>query len=164
MTTRTTLIALRDRVRDATGPDRELERDLHEVVAGECTHRETRYYAIEDGNSVDSGFTCLACDEDTYGKRGWPSYTRSLDAALSLVERCLPGWSWSVDTMDRAGGQDTWSWAQVRPADAFSSVFYRDTHPVPCLALLSAMLEALIASEPEEEAPTPKSQKEGEDG
>jgi hypothetical protein len=50
-------------------------RELDELVALETTHP----YGID------------ACDWD-----GFPPYTTSLDAALALAERVLPGWRWQV--------------------------------------------------------------------
>lgn len=81
----------------ATAPDRELDTLVHEA-AGFCAHRETKYYYIEDGNSYDSGHTCLACGKDTYGERV-PQYTASLDEVFKLKDRMLVGWS---DTVHRS--------------------------------------------------------------
>ncbi|NTG86148.1 hypothetical protein G6L15_08315 [Agrobacterium rhizogenes] len=74
----------------ATGPDHELDADILEATGG-CAHRETEYYCIEDGNDVDSGFTCKRCGKDTYGLRVL-AYTTYLDAAVALAKRVLPGW------------------------------------------------------------------------
>lgn len=40
---------------------------------------------------VGIGFTCVRCGKDTYGQKV-PAYTASLDAAVALAERVLPGW------------------------------------------------------------------------
>ncbi|MFJ6322315.1 MULTISPECIES: hypothetical protein [unclassified Rhizobium] len=76
----------------AEGPDRDLDADILEAI-GECAHRETEYYCIEDGNDVDSGFTCKRCHKDTYGERV-AAFTASIDAAVALVERVLPDAFW----------------------------------------------------------------------
>lgn len=65
---RDTLISLRDRVRAATGPDREIDRDLWAVFVAETPRANAdglRYIQPEP-------------------------YTTSIDAALALVERVLP--------------------------------------------------------------------------
>lgn len=136
MTDASQLAQLKDRIDKAEGPNFELERVIHEVVLGQCTHRETRYYCIEDGNDSDSGHECIACGKDTYGER-WPNYTASVDAALSLVEKCAPDAFWELDR-----GYN----ATITNADAG---YCGAAHgkPTPALALLSALLSALLAME-----------------
>jgi hypothetical protein len=78
------------------------------------------------------------------GRHGWsvgwrvPPYTASLDAALALVERVLPGWGWAMSSS---------------AAGPFGVVFLpgermrEATHKTPALALLCALVKALIAKE-----------------
>lgn len=68
----------------AEGPSRELDRDIHES-AGQCAHRESKYWCIEDGNDFDSGFDCVKCGSSEAWEIEVPKYTASLDAALTLV-------------------------------------------------------------------------------
>jgi hypothetical protein len=88
--TRDEWLALSARCEAATGADREIDTDLHEALGG-CAHRETEYYCIEDGNDVDSGFTCKRCGVDMYGRRDdVKPVTASLDAIVALIEREFP--------------------------------------------------------------------------
>lgn len=103
MTTRIeTLRSLQKRIRDSKGADRELDRDVHEVLTGDCTHRETEYYRVQS----DSGFTCKKCRKDMYGCREWPVYTASLDACEALHNAVLPGCRWDkrYDDFEIYGG------------------------------------------------------------
>jgi len=109
------LTALLERVRSATGPNRELD----------------GYIAILLNDPLSS-FEIL-------GRRGWayPEYTASVDAALALVERMLPG----ADPICLAGEAGRW-WASI---DTFDGVgedaeWFRSAP----LAILAALLSALI--------------------
>ena len=124
-------------------PDREIDRLIHELYTGECTHREQEHYAIEDGNDYESGFTCKACGVDCYGKQDkWPKYTASLSAVVILTERLLPGWGWEARRYmcGMVTGQ-VWS---VEPIEGFLG-----TATSPPLALLRALLRALEYSPPQ---------------
>ncbi len=61
-----------------------------------------------------------------------PAYTASVDAALALAERVLPGWHWQVD---KCG-------AVLRSGHALFST----DHSVPAIALCIAILRAKEAS------------------
>lgn len=76
-------------------------------------------------------------------ERSWrayaaPDFTASLDAALALVERVLPGLSW--DLHFTLGDAPYYTANLLPPAREFYA-----TRPTPALALLAAMLRALIA-------------------
>lgn len=87
-----------NRLEKSEGPSRKLNADILEITGG-CAHRETEYYCIEDGNDTDSGFTCKRCGKDTYGERV-PAFTGSVDAAIALCERVLPGWTIYFEATD----------------------------------------------------------------
>lgn len=54
-------------------------------LCGRCAHRETKYYCIEDGNSCDTGFTCVACGEDpNRGDSRVPDYLNDLNACYEF--------------------------------------------------------------------------------
>jgi NMD protein affecting ribosome stability and mRNA decay len=56
--------------------------EINKTIAefcGICLHARTEHYEIEDGNSIDSGFTCLDCGKDTYGAKRH-DWTSSFDA------------------------------------------------------------------------------------
>ncbi len=68
---------------------------------------------------------------------------RSIDAALALVERVLPGWQWTVNT-DRS---KTRFWSDMHRVVAkgdFETV-WSGRAPTAPLAIISALLSALIA-------------------
>ena len=68
-------------------------------------------------------------------------YTASLDAALALLGRVLPGWVWEVSS-----GRSGLPWA-VLSGDGRSAGGEAKT---PALSILSAMLRALIAENPDD--------------
>lgn len=76
--------------------------------------------------------------------RGWyPNVTASLDAALALVTRVLPGWSW--DTGCSYYPEDGAFVARAWPGPGRLSEGTGNVHAAsPSLALLAAMLKALI--------------------
>lgn len=64
-----------------------------------------------------------------------PSFTTSLDAALALVERCLPGWRWAV------GVYGTGYQAALDSGGVFNQ--FHSEAPTPALALCLALIRAL---------------------
>lgn len=146
--------------------DRELDRVFHEANTGECTHRETKHYAFEDGNDYDSGFTCIACGVDMYGNRNkWPAYTTSLDAIVSLIERELPGWDFDFakrqpgrPQMVRAIAPDLIQPSLMDPwPDRIEA-----SAPTLALALCISFVKAKEAAKPQEPAPNKAEQNKGE--
>lgn len=86
MTDRATLEALLARVLEGEGPDRELDAEIACAVNGFTMHEDSNpgdgHFAFWHGKPWES--LCSNCS-------GWPHYTTSLDAALTLVPE---GWSW----------------------------------------------------------------------
>ncbi len=149
------------RVEKATGRDDKLDADLAVQLRGWCLHEKTEY----SGAQSDTGFTCVACGADSWGNKSRnglnqtlycmppPAYTASLDAALALVEEKIPKANWRIT---RTGGD----W---RPGFAHTAFVkgphsgagdHEDGSPsakgdgtTPPLAVLSALLRALIATE-----------------
>ena len=117
------LAGLLERVRAATGPDRVLNGDV----------------LMAFGWASDGG---IAIDPE--GRRVFqiPDATLSLDAALALVERVLPGWVWTVMT----------DYGDLCRARLYGEVNGGRDHGVqadgatPALALLAALLSALSDS------------------
>lgn len=68
--------------------------------------------------------------------------TTSLDAALALAERVLPGWSWTVGTRDVPGC------TAVIDSNGGSPILGEAIAPTPALALCIAILRARQASNP----------------
>ena len=90
-----TTAELIEKLERADGPSRELDEAIYELMGG-CNHKRTKYYAVQS----DTGFTCLDCGKDTYGAKYAPSYTASIDAAMTLVPE---GWSYTVAWLHRNG-------------------------------------------------------------
>ena len=160
----TTLIALSERVKAATGPDRELDT---EIMAAFYT-RDKRYIGAhwEDTGEPYQDDVWVDPKTDKWVSTCAFEFTRSLEMVVRLLKRTLPGWWWAVGTrgvsdnariapdydsqehgerlkrefpyIDGRGGRLVWS--------KFDEGFDVDRRPsgnVP-LALLEAMLDALI--------------------
>lgn len=110
---------LRERVHAAKGPDRELDVLIaQELVPDVLVLRQRK---------DDSG-----ADPYTYWK-----YTGSIDAAVALVERLLPGWCWDVSSSGQA-----WVMGVDSP---MRDHFIGGSPDKPPLALLDALLSTLLA-------------------
>jgi hypothetical protein len=114
------------RVEAAMGPDRELDRDLAEWAYPDLLTRERRSVGGEAFSWMHPRYGLTRCEP----------YTASLDAALALVERCLPGRSW--DLSFTLGDQPYYMANLLWPAREFRAVAR-----TPALALLAALLRAL---------------------
>lgn len=90
------LQALLDRVKAATGPDSLLDLELHWWF--DCSHgaHPASFRVVEGGPQVNRGMGETP-DWRWWDERNPPLYTSSIDDAVALVERKLPGWNWSVD-------------------------------------------------------------------
>lgn len=86
------------RLEKATGPDWGLDRDIAVSLIGWCLHPNKE----RSGAQSDTGFDCPDCKADSWGNTGptgqrWsaqpPDCTASLDAAVALAARVLPGCS-----------------------------------------------------------------------
>jgi hypothetical protein len=105
---------LKNRVEKATGPERGMNYLLLEIL----------------GPSDEQEFP--------------PRYTDSLDACVSLAERVLPGWIWSVKNGSPNLGEPPYAYITCdTPEDKTG----RASAATPALAFLSAILAALIAQE-----------------
>lgn len=137
--------SLIERLEKADGPDREIDRDLWEAITGECTHRKTHFVYLEND---ERELECSDCGADTYGKDKWSGLTSSLDAALGLVERKLPGWVWKLSTDGDASAPDHKAHATLAsevwadPGAGMGVVTYGHA-PTPALAVCLALLRAL---------------------
>lgn len=94
MTDPATIASLADRIEKLTGPDREVDAEIHYDLLGWCRHSNKKWTGAES----DTGFDCLDCGADSWGnksKRGQglydklPAYTASIDSAMTLVPE---GW------------------------------------------------------------------------
>jgi hypothetical protein len=116
-----TLTKLKARVDSATGPDRELDELLFEFHNG----RKRNISSFEQYEPSEK----------------LPHYTASIDEALTLVEQLLSGWHWSIYDTDGNGKYC----AQLEPV-MFSYEPFDGRGSTPALSILSALLDALIAT------------------
>ncbi len=150
-----TLQALADRVAKAIGPSRELEGEIAKAF-GELP---------SSAWWMDRNVYGEVCDQWVTGGYGRyefhepPEFTGSVDAALSLVERVLPGW-----TIASMSQQDDKTWfCELRKghltsysAVAMSETAYGKHRPANLpLAILSALLKAIAAPSTEGERDQP---------
>lgn len=112
------LKALAERVEAATGPDREIDFGLHEMASKAPSVVPPKYLRI-GGDSPST-----------------PFYTSSIDAALGLVERVLPGWSKDIYIADNGSAVKL---ASPLPRSVEHWGTSETTTP---LAILSALLRA----------------------
>lgn len=130
------LNALLERVRAASGPDRNLDLAIH--------------MALEPANYAP-GWAW-----DDLGRP--PHLTASLDATVALVERVLPGWQfalagpWKWAEHTPRAGQPIW-YAEVARDSEDDGLGYKEMNDLsyrgatPALALISALLSALLAGD-----------------
>lgn len=133
MTDLTTLIA---KLEAATGPDRELDVAISCAIDGRVLEKrgndrkEWLYPQGKDGGRQDPG-------PYGYTTNMSPSFTASIDAAVALAERVLPGLDWGAYSFGEDGAQGK-VWKHGWHDD---TVIYGD-HPSPAIALVIAILRA----------------------
>ena len=136
------------RLRALTGPDSDIDAEIAMVVLGF-----TRRNVMEDWPDEDPIYkyydphTRREGNENVMVNR----FTASVDAALALVERVLPGWrienlcEWEARPLRKRG---PWMCDLVGPGDFFSRLNGKcGNAPTPALALCIALFEALQAKE-----------------
>ena len=137
----TDLTALLTRVDAATGPDRQIDCLL------DCLRTGREFIEW----TADTGIVGYRFKHHTLG---WElgcwrvGYTASLDAALALVTKMLPGWRWSIGTIQSNGG-DYAQLAEPVMTEFGPGIGIRAQQhaATPPLAVLSALLRALIAKQ-----------------
>ena len=116
---------LLSRLQGLTAPDREVDAAIGLAIGGWTLSDEGPYGTIN------------VPDEGSYPNHPgslYPSFTESLDAAVALCERVLPGYEWTVD---KSGGR---GFAGVGQS-------FNEEAATPAIALLIAILTALEARE-----------------
>lgn len=82
---------------------------------------------------------------EPYYKRPAPELTASLDAAIALCERVLPGWSGDIDIGKPIADNGKVGARLFPPGDGWQN--HAGEGPTPAIALLIAILTALEARE-----------------
>ena len=133
--------ALIERLEKLTEPDREMDC----LIAVECggfileyeKWRGARYVRIEaDGTHNHPGQA---------GDMLVPRFTASIDAAVALVGRVLPGWKWGVHFHNK---NPSLRRGYVVEASPFRPMPLFGDSPCPAIALVLATLRAIEASRP----------------
>lgn len=129
----TDLQSLLERVEKAEGASSELDEAVALALCDE--HRFAQLAGATDG---------VGCMMYRYGHHAFHSalrVTASLDAALALVERVLPGWAVDITRFSRTGLGRARLWQNYDGLREYCC----DRAATPALALLAAMLKALIS-------------------
>lgn len=107
-----------------------------------------------------NGAWCIYDGVDTRGrdrsweKRGWHRpdgwpVTTSLDAIVSLIEREMPGWDWSVHRHKQGAEpslRDAWAGLRAPPKGIVSGILHEANGYTPALALCIAFVKAKEAA------------------
>jgi hypothetical protein len=142
----TTLSELRERVEKASGPDRELDISIHEVLVGLRMYED--FYRKADD-------VCLRYYSDPTGPsyHRLPRYTASVDAALSLVERKAPITPYQAHCLDTSFTRDdglAWTFRittySKEDETEEPTVCWATSFASAPLAILSALLKSLEAA------------------
>lgn len=137
------------RVEGASGPDRELDADLHLAFGqapNEHYNRPWRHPILLSEEHRRPGLLEYV-EISGVSARPAPIYTASIDAALALMERCLPGLVLVMRRLANGLWQVDEAWIYNGPHDATD--FDVDSSPRPgALAILLALLRALQSQEP----------------
>jgi len=128
------LHSLLDRVREATGPSRELDAAIAIAIDGAEALRYPQGHP--PGVIVRNGKIAFASPVSSY-----------LDAVVALIEEKLPGWQRASGTC----GEQDMPWACLTEPDEPCRDFTADA-PDEVLALLAALLQALIEVQNHDEA------------
>jgi hypothetical protein len=137
--TRTAMLALAERVEQATGPDRELDAAIAVAVRWRWEGWRKGDLAIEEADAR-SGMAYVADQVRNSTNSIWrllPAYTASIDAAMTLVPE---GEDYAIE---RVGGEH---WCSV---DANGERQPCVGAATPALALSAAALRSLAKQEPE---------------
>lgn len=125
----TDLSELLERVKAATGPDRDLDAAIGKALGAEFKARNVH----RRGHYIGGKPVLLRVAED------YPRFTASVDATLALVERCLPGWRYDIHS-PRFG---TPFEGVLMDGDSASRRIVVGHAPTAPLAILSALLQAI---------------------
>lgn len=125
---------LMERLEALQGPDRDVEEALALTYGGFKTSYEVGMAGNWWHRFTEGGLTTSV-----------PAYTSSIDAALALVEKVLPGW-W-LHGLGRSPLHGLW-WATLYSLEERRAAEVEDQHSAP-LAILIVLLRSLEAKEGE---------------
>lgn len=134
------------RLREARGADRELDAAIFRATGGQLPEQ---FASLKlDLEWQDDG-TALMPVGDMQVRYQAPAFTSSVDAAIALIERVLPGW-----TVAHIGQDDFKLW-HVELREGYQTSFTRVVRshatlrgaPTPALALVIALVEAVKAQQ-----------------
>jgi len=115
------------RLKEATGPDRELDCDIAISLDFIATRE---YWSYDYAQTV-------------------AHYTASIDAALALVERMLPGWYYTITSHNTSMGNKPWcdlaTHEYIHGDVLVEGVYFESAGPTIPLAILTALFTALEA-------------------
>jgi hypothetical protein len=131
---------LLERVRSAKGPDRKVDA----LIEVEVRRQEAYRVGLNDQQRAYWTATVDGLVYDSATRYDAPRLSASIDAALALVERVLPGWRYDIHS-PRFGRQFEGVLMDGDHASRRIDVATATTAP---LAILAALLSALIAQEP----------------
>lgn len=131
-----------ERLEKLTAPDRELDC----LIAYASDLRAPEAIDVSWRERVDRFGLAEAVGAADRSQNIWssivPLYTASIDAAVALVEKMLPGWIWG------AGNSSIASYcAQVRRMGVIEPDHRYEFGPTPAIALLIALFRALTVNE-----------------
>jgi hypothetical protein len=120
-----------------TAPDREVDALIATTIGGYVyekrdNDRKAWYYPTDSGGWRQQLYSAFS-DK-------LPAYTASLDAAVALCERVLPGWSGDIDIGKPIADSGKVGARLFPPGDGWQN--YSGVGPTPAIALLIAILTA----------------------
>jgi len=141
MTKHTDLIAMLEAL---TGPDREVDARIWCLFAG--VKYKGHFLAYGDPTRTQVEFTlppkrtrCVTSDAKGYPHKHAAHVTASLDAAVALCERVLPGYLWSLSIHETG--------TAIAHVDTDWEGSFPRYHAIPAIALLIATLKAIDEQE-----------------
>jgi len=135
------------RLREATGGSRELDLLLFQHFDPEAC--EAAWWRARPGDDVSAFMDKDAQKDFATEHQERPAYTSSLDAALELVERALPGCGWCVDheadckTGEPVFGAHVNGYIGPEGPEGATWAWHDAKAPTPPLALLLALMMGL---------------------
>lgn len=137
----TDLKAVLEKVKSATGPDRELDQEIAFATQFRPDERHDLLGSFVAHEAKHDYHTAWIAHAPWRGDWGIPRYTASIDACAALIELKLPArWEYHMGTC----GEDDMPWASITEPDEPCRDFAASAPTIP-LAAIEALLSALIA-------------------